>query len=351
MKNIFSIGILLFLTGAFFSSCKPDGNLVTPKQERTEYSYISGTIKLPDGSPVEGVSFNNGSSTVYSDINGKYIIDNIAVGTEIVLEPKKPFYSFDPLQKVRVVNGGVNNIDFTATRTDGMTIKTIREGDLTFYTIDNFETTIVKIPFISDYIYHTKLEPIYFAKIADSADYRVVVNASYFDTDGKQMRYINAGYLKVKNQVLSPVKPNDLQIMKLLAYNTNENRMRFYELSELDKTGDYDLVVQTGPSIIKNNVVDNSSIDSSINGKRQAYRTSLATVNGNEFYIIVTAGTRGGILLKNLGQMLLDSGIFYKGELNVIGLDGGPSTAIYIKNHPELSYNITGVHPTAICVK
>lgn len=72
--------------------------------------------------------------------------------------------------------------------------------------------------------------------------------------------------------------------MQLFAYNTQKNRVKLFNLNEIDKTKDYDLVFQTGPSIIANNKVDYAAIDSSVNGNGLHYRTSFAVVNDNEFY-------------------------------------------------------------------
>lgn len=60
---------------------------------------------------------------------------------------------------------------------------------------------------------------------------------------------------------------------------------------------------------------------------------------------------REEITLKDLGEVLIDSGIFYNGELNVIGFDGGISTRIYIKNHPEFSFRAETNFPAFIGVK
>lgn len=230
-------------------------------------------------------------------------------------------------------------------------IKIIEEGNLTIFTVDRYATTIVKIPAISSYIFAERPTRT-LKQVAVDSNYSLIVNASFFDAlyddpvAHTGLHYLHAGYLKIRDSLREKMK-DDKQLSRLFAYNSRTNVVQYMGLDELEKTKDCDLVVQTGPQIIAHNEVDTASINSSINGNRRSPRTTFASVNGKEFYIIVT---RAVVTLGELGTMLRSTGIFKK-DLSVIDFDGGPSTRIYIRNHPELSYNADAPWPVVLCVK
>lgn len=230
-------------------------------------------------------------------------------------------------------------------------INVLQDGDLTIFTIDKYETTVVKIPQISAYIYSERptrsLE-----QIANDSGYSLVVNGSFFDAlyddtvAHTGLHFRHAGYLRIGNTVYENVK-EDKQLSRLFAYSFSKNTVAYFPVNELQNTDGYGLVVQIGPQIIWNNEVDTASINASLNGNRQARRTVFASINGKEFYVIVATYV---VTLADLGTMLRSTGIFKK-NLSVIDFDGGGSTRIYIKNHPELNYNANAPWPLLICVK
>ncbi len=248
--------------------------------------------------------------------------------------------------------GSENNLFSKAEIDTTLNIKVIQDGNLSIFKVDKYSTTIIKIPNISSYLY-TQRPVKSLEQIANDSDYSLIANGSFFDilyddsTANTGIHYKHAGYLKINNKIYEDIKKDDRQLSRLFAYNSKKNIVHFFSLNELDKTRDYDLVIQTGPQIIKDNLVDTSSINLSINGNRKARRTTFATVNGNEFYIIITLDI---VTLAELGKMLISTGIFKK-ELDVIDFDGGPSTRIYIRNHPELSWSSNVPWPLLICIK
>jgi hypothetical protein len=216
-------------------------------------------------------------------------------------------------------------------------IQMLTEGDLTIYTIDRYKTVVVKIPRITSYIFNP--HPVHsLQQIGLDSNFALVMNTSFIDafvTYGPTdtiVTYRNAGYLKINNVLIENLKV-ERQITALLAYDSRNNRVEYFDLNELDKTLDFDLVAQAGPLVVHNSRLDSVAIRASINGYRPAERTLFASVNGQELYAIVTPDF---VTLDVLGKMLMSSGIFKK-ELDIIDFDGGPSTSLYIRNHPELS--------------
>ncbi|MGE5365575.1 MAG: phosphodiester glycosidase family protein [Bacteroidota bacterium] len=234
-------------------------------------------------------------------------------------------------------------------------IDTVRAGNLTVYHIDKFNTTIVKIPRISDYYFYENPNRT-LEQVGKDSTYSLVVNTSYFDQiyihpfTGNHYRH--AGYLRIKDSVYANLK-HDKQLSRLFAYNFTTNTADYFNYTQLDKAAGYDLVVQTGPQLIRNSKIDTISINSSINGKRLAPRTAFASVNGKEFYVITSLGKKppnGGVLLYDLALLLQTCGIFRK-QFDIINFDGGPSTRLYIKDCPRYSINSRQIAPVILCVK
>jgi exopolysaccharide biosynthesis protein len=222
-------------------------------------------------------------------------------------------------------------------------IQTFQTGNLTVYTIDKYDTRIVKIPRISAYLY-LRMPTGLPEKVALDSNYSAVVNSSYFDITPNGC--LHAGYLKINDSVYVPMK-GDKQLQRLFAYSSRLNTAAYFDTTEMAKTTGYDLVVQTGPQIIRKSRIDTASIASSINGPYPHPRTAFASVNGKDLYIIVALKD---VTLIDLGAMLLRSGIFTEG-LDVINFDGGPSTALYVKGHPEFSNTPNKFLPMLLCVK
>jgi hypothetical protein len=230
-------------------------------------------------------------------------------------------------------------------------IQMIREGNLTIFTIDKFKTVVVKIPRITSYFFDP--HPVRsLQQIGLDSNFALVMNTSFIDeftTYGPTdtiVTFRHAGYLKINNVLIENLKV-ERQITALLAYDSRKNRVDYFELNELDKTQGYDLVVQTGPLIVHKSLLDSVTLRASINADRPVPRTLFASVNGQEFYAIVTPSY---VTLDVLGAMLMSSGIFKK-ELDIIDFDGGPSTSLYIRNHPELCTYPNQIMPALMGVR
>ncbi|HTY38940.1 MAG TPA: phosphodiester glycosidase family protein [Bacteroidota bacterium] len=218
-------------------------------------------------------------------------------------------------------------------------IQTVLEGGLTIYRIDRYNTIVVKIPRISSYMYfpHPTRS---LAEVGNDSGYALVVNASYFDNTieygdhDTTVTFRNAGYLKLGDSVYQQMK-SDRQLTCLFAYDSRKNIVDYLGVNDLALTKDFDLVVQIGPQIIRKNEIDTTDIDASVNGDTQWERTAFASVNGKEFYIVVNLAS-SRVTLRDLGTLLKASGIFKK-DLDAVNFDGGRSTSLYIRHHPEFS--------------
>ncbi|MCE1189589.1 MAG: phosphodiester glycosidase family protein [Ignavibacteria bacterium] len=232
-------------------------------------------------------------------------------------------------------------------------IDSIKEGSLTIYKLNKFQTVIVKIPEISSYIYLKKPTRT-LSGVGIDSNFALVVNSSYFDympadtVTHQSDYYYHAGYFKMHDSVYQIMK-DERQASNLFAYNSRTKTVNYFTLNELGLTSGYDLVVQAGPMLIKNNQVDSSHISASVNGLLPWPRTLFASVNGKDLYIIVNLNFTPASLFE-MAKLLRECGLF-KPTLNVMNFDGGVSTALYIRNHPELCTRSETTLPFMIGVK
>ena len=163
--------------------------------------------------------------------------------------------------------------------------------------------------------------------------FRYIINGSYFE--GSR---VHAGWLSVFGDQHTPLKV-DRQLTHMAILDTSLTYLDFpdLELWNENMTNEKAIEFQTGPLVIYNSGVDTLSIQASINGTGTHLRTLLATTREDGFtYFIIT---REPCRLNELGDYLLSMDVFSGKTLDVMNLDGGSSTALYSRNHPELNFN------------
>lgn len=224
--------------------------------------------------------------------------------------------------------------------------------------IDSLHMTIIKIPEISEFLFlNDPGRPL--AEVASDSGYALAVNASYFDyekplpLDRTKTRFLHAGFLRIKDSLHADLMAEERQLTALLAYDFERKHAEHFTLDELKDTEAYDFVVQTGPQIIRDGIVQGEEIKNSINGMGEYARTAFASVDGEGHYIILVKKTLlgGGIDLIKMGEVLLESGLF-EGNLNVVNLDGGSSTSLYMRDNPDMTFHSgRQILPAMIVVK
>lgn len=229
-------------------------------------------------------------------------------------------------------------------------------GDVEIYDLKQYGIIVARIPGITKYLYATSDDQSA-AKVALDSNYTLVVNGSYFDYASRRpgsspdAYFIHAGYLKIDDSIYTPLQ-EDSQLTGLLVFNSLSGACAILDTAEMEAAKNYDLVVQTGPPIIRDGQIDRKAINVSVNGKIPNYRTALATGDNQDIYLIITHSGRANAKyrLDDLGSILLQSGLF-NDSLDVINLDGGSSTSLFVKDHPELCFHSgREILPLFICV-
>jgi len=220
----------------------------------------------------------------------------------------------------------------------------IVDDDICAYTFDEYDICIIAFQSNFEIIYQP-VQALSVQAVRQKFKYRYLINGSFFEWTGK-----HAGWLSISGNNLMPLK-RDRQLTHIAILNTTTSEMVF-KSAELWKpvlSDKANLEFQTGPLVIRANVLDLPSIRQSINGLRSHQRTLLAYTEEDrmKFFITVRKPER----LDKLGEYLLKLSIFKEKTLSVINLDGGPSVALDTRAHPELNHNEYAVLPILFALR
>ncbi len=220
----------------------------------------------------------------------------------------------------------------------------LTDGDIQFYHFQQIDMTVCAFSSGFDFIYIGQ-KPGTVSQIAKQKNYRLLINASFFDGDREQATH--AGWLKIFGAQLAPLKI-DRQLSHVVKYQPADARFEFTDYQNFKPdTATNSIEFQTGPLIIENNLIAENYIRTSINGMGKYRRTLLGTTDDGKMYFIIV---RSQIALDELAQFLLTVSAFAGKNLSVINLDGGPSVALYVKKYPQFNYNTSARLPLLLGV-
>ncbi len=172
------------------------------------------------------------------------------------------------------------------------------------------------------------------------AGYRYVVNGGYYG--GTSYESEHAGLLNIYGTKHTSITFNDPQLTHIIRYSKNDSSFEIIDIHDYTERADTETLteIQTGPLVIQDNHIAYNYILESNNGAGRHLRTLLATTDGKKkFFILV----KDNYSLTQLSTILLNMGILKSPTLRVINLDGGHSTSMYSKDHPEFNFG-SGKH-------
>lgn len=220
---------------------------------------------------------------------------------------------------------------------------TVENGGLV-YNSEKYGMSIVGFDGNFEIIYEP-VQPLSLKETAEKHPFTYIMNGSYFE--GSR---VHAGWLSIFGDQRTPLKA-DRQLTHLSVLDTTLGYLDFPDLDLWDSsmTSISTIEFQTGPLVIYKNQIDTLSIQASINGESSHLRTLLAyTAEDDMKYFIISR--RVGPLDK-MAEHLLSLTLFEGKTLSVMNLDGGSSTALYSRNHPELNFNIHRPLPILLGVR
>jgi len=160
-------------------------------------------------------------------------------------------------------------------------------------------------------------------EVKDNGNYKAVINGSYFESD-----HSHSGLLIQNKITVSNLAPLDRQITGIVVLNNDSDQIQFLTLDEFSKLNSGNIngtVFQTGPYLVKDNVINTEAIENSINGKRKYMRTVIGiTSSGKNFYAI----SKEPISLTKLAEGLLARPELKSETVSIMNLDGGLSTSV-----------------------
>lgn len=211
------------------------------------------------------------------------------------------------------------------------------------------EKGIIIATFKNEFIYKfTNENPGNLIDQSERANVKVAINGTFFA--GTYQQASHAGLLILAGDKKSEII-DDPQLSHFVVYNRESVNIRFItalesNVSDIYLNDNFD-VFQTGPLVIDNNQIQNDYIDKSTNGNGKYRRTLLGQFDTGEMFIVIATNE---YTLKDLGKTVLDLPVSQGKVLDLINLDGGPSTAIYVKDHPEFNFNAEHDLPSVILV-
>lgn len=220
---------------------------------------------------------------------------------------------------------------------------TVEDGVLIYNSV-NYGMSIVGFKDNFEIIYDPS-QPLSLKEAAKAHHFQYLVNGSYFESSR-----VHAGWLSIFGTHHAPLKA-DRQLSHMAILDTSLGYLDFPDLDLWDSsmTSTTSIEFQTGPLLIYANQVDTLSIQASINGESSHLRTFLAYTeeDGMKYFII----TRQVGPLDKMARHLLSLPVFEGKTLYVMNLDGGSSTALYSRNHPELNLNINRPLPILLGIR
>ncbi len=219
-----------------------------------------------------------------------------------------------------------------------------QDDEVLIRTFEKYGMTIIGFKGNFEIIYDPT-QPLSLYQTAENDPYSYLINGSYFE--GSR---IHAGWLSIFGDQHAPIK-DDRQLSHMAILDTSLGYLDFpgLDLWDSSMTGTSTIEFQTGPLVIYENQIDTLSIKASINGMTSHLRTFLAYTeeDGMKYFII----TRQVGPLDKIAEHLLSLPVFNNKALSVMNLDGGSSTALFSREHPELNFNVNRPLPILLGIR
>jgi exopolysaccharide biosynthesis protein len=230
---------------------------------------------------------------------------------------------------------------------------TVKEKATAVYNFQEFDMTVIDASKLTPkYIYTPKDAPT-LNEIAKSNSCNTAINASYFG--GNYSDATHAGYLSIDGgEIAHRTDPAlDPQLTQIISYYPQTqtyvvNDANNYHPELIDRATVPGFEFQTGPIVIKESQLQTNFINNSKNGTGKYVRTLLAIKDQKYTYLIIA---RQNSRLDDIGAFLLTRDFMKTGKWDVVNLDGGPSTALFSTDYPELNFNASQQLPLVLCYR
>lgn len=166
-------------------------------------------------------------------------------------------------------------------------------------------------------------------------EFVAAINGSYFI--GSYVESSPSGLLQIKGELISEYVPN-VQISHVVVYDHVANELKFIRARNLDLSAysqpRYSLA-QTGPLLIDSNQVQFDFIDGALNSEQESIRSFIGITDAGEKFIGIS---RTQVTLYELVDTISANPLFQNNNITVVNLDGGASTAMFVKDSEALKF-------------
>jgi len=197
-----------------------------------------------------------------------------------------------------------------------------------------------------DLVYNSKVANT-FEDISKQNNFDLAINGGYF-SDTRTY----AGLLILNGVVKTKLSTSDSQLNAIVLLNRNSGEIKFFNVKDFNVSNylsksEY-IIFQTGPIIIKNNLINNTDINNSVNGLGKYYRSVIGITKSGKKFIAISTDL---YLLNDLAVQLLKMDPLKNESIDVINLDGGSSTAIYSFENRDFTFGSFKVLPIVLGIK
>lgn len=179
-----------------------------------------------------------------------------------------------------------------------------------------------------------------FEEYVNSNNYVIAINAGYFTSE-----FTHAGLLIVNGETISDIALSDTQVTHIF----DLDNFIVYSVDEYLKPENQPLnAFQSGPLVLKNNVIQEDLINNSMNGRDKYLRSFIGYDDkGNKFVGVSILK----ISLKDLGNKIKTLEYFTDANVTLLNLDGGSSVALYSKENEEFRIGESKILPFILGIK
>lgn len=218
----------------------------------------------------------------------------------------------------------------------------VEKDDITYYHEKESGLTVVLFKQPIDFYIQSQVTQT-LAEASNIHKYKAAINGSYFTPT-----YEHAGLLYQNNTTTVPLARLDTQLSAVvLLADTSVQIIPMDEFTS-EMLASTTVAFQTGPLVIFKNTIATSSINNSLNGNGEYTRTLLGRTESNQAFFVIVSTRK---TLTEIAEKLLTLKLFANNAISVVNLDGGPSTALFVRERPELNFRETKYLPIILGIR
>lgn len=178
-------------------------------------------------------------------------------------------------------------------------------------------------------------------ELASQQKWQLAINSGFFL--GSYTKATPAGLLVIKGQALQNLAPIDTQVTRVVSYK--DGKWSFSLAKDYVQQTDVDFAFQVGPMILENGLVQTTEMAGAANGTGEYKRAFLGVTDKNEAVVGITTSKMSLAALAEQLTQLKSNGIDL---VNVVNMDGGQSTSLFVATDSSYNHNSAWFLPQVI---